>query len=421
MLTAKQREAFKFCNEEGSFLLSVGVIRSGKTYSSAMAFMLYTLKQRKPYTHLIVGRKHRQLYLEVLPTLKRAASGMGLTLSYDRSEQIGTCGQQTYVFVAGEDERSIGRVQGITAHSIFADEVTLLFPKFFDTCLSRMSYADSKAWCCCNPDSPMQHIKKNHIDKGTVDKILSFDFFDNPTMTHKTVLRYSKQFSGVFAKRMIKGLWAKADGTIFNPSRVEELNMNNYKIVSINIGIDYGVASTTAFVPLLTLREKRGAGIQGKLQYYIPMVYGVTCDEDAGIVPDDNMLLSELAWFVRTMEESCKKKVNSLLLDPSAVSFRRAIQKSKAKKEGPCIFTPVRGADNDVTNGIRVTDAALVSGEVVIDPTTCSPLLDEMDGYVWGDNERPVKENDHYCDAMRYVIYKILTKSHKVVSKPQEL
>lgn len=36
---------------------------------------------------------------------------------------------------------------------------------------------------------------------------------------------------------------------------------------------------------------------------------------------------------------------------------------------------------------------------------SCKNLREELSGYRWGDNGKPVKENDHTCDALRYALY----------------
>ena len=87
-----------------------------------------------------------------------------------------------------------------------------------------------------------------------------------------------------------------------------------------------------------------------------------------------------------------------VIIDPSAASFIALLKKSGWAK--------VRKADNDVLNGIRETASAMNTGKIKV-LRSIKEWSDEMGGYVWDDSEgdeRPVKVNDHYCDATRYMV-----------------
>jgi hypothetical protein len=59
-----------------------------------------------------------------------------------------------------------------------------------------------------------------------------------------------------------------------------------------------------------------------------------------------------------------------------------------------------------VLDGIRETANALDNGYVKI-CRDCKEWVEEASGYVWDDkatDDRPVKENDHLMDAMRYFV-----------------
>ena len=70
----------------------------------------------------------------------------------------------------------------------------------------------------------------------------------------------------------------------------------------------------------------------------------------------------------------------------------------------------MRDADNEVVPGIVATASRLSSGHVVVHQR-CENLIREMGGYVWDDTaadkgeDKPVKEADHGCDALRYFVY----------------
>ena len=91
------------------------------------------------------------------------------------------------------------------------------------------------------------------------------------------------------------------------------------------------------------------------------------------------------------------------IIDPSAASFITAMKRSH-------IFHAVP-ADNAVKDGIREVSVAIQRGKIKINPSL-DFIKREFGGYVWNDNEEPVKENDHSLDSIRYFV-----KTTKVVPK----
>ena len=64
-----------------------------------------------------------------------------------------------------------------------------------------------------------------------------------------------------------------------------------------------------------------------------------------------------------------------------------------------------------VAKGISAVASELVQGRLTISPD-CVHTLGEIPSYVWDTKyaascgeDRPLKENDHCCDAMRYGVY----------------
>ena len=57
-----------------------------------------------------------------------------------------------------------------------------------------------------------------------------------------------------------------------------------------------------------------------------------------------------------------------------------------------------------MADGIRETASCMAQGKIKINPE-CKSVVRELQGYVWDDkagDDKPVKENDHAMDAMRY-------------------
>lgn len=74
------------------------------------------------------------------------------------------------------------------------------------------------------------------------------------------------------------------------------------------------------------------------------------------------------------------------------------------------------GCDNDVLNGIRVTSKFISQKNILINKSKCPHLLESLYSYVWNEKssdkgeDKPLKENDHAPDALRYAIYSAFPK-----------
>ena len=385
MLSTRQKELIGFTQEPGTISCSVGSIRSGKTYAATTAFGLNLCRQDKPYLHLLLGRKLRVIEQEILPTLHDAAMMVGANYRYMPGKGLIEINNQRIVVAAGNDKRSLDRIQGLTVKDVLADEATLLPESFFTTGMSRMSFKHSKAWLCCNPSTPLHFLKKKWIDEGKVDQHLNFEFKDNPTLAPEVVARYESMFAGAFRKRMVEGLWYASDGLVFTDYTIGDVP-EGYTLVKTEAGMDYGVASPTAVIPVQTWRKGK------QFHWHIPGELYLDGGADKRN-PTDVEIGNAVFDYLHALSAT------SLVLDPSALSIRNELLKKPGRN-----FV-VRRAKNDVAWGLRVAGAVLAHKPITISKRA-ERLLDELDSYAWDPDkpDQPIKANDHACDATRYVI-----------------
>ena len=89
------------------------------------------------------------------------------------------------------------------------------------------------------------------------------------------------------------------------------------------------------------------------------------------------------------------------IVDPSAASFEVELRRHRK---------PVKQANNEVLDGIRFVSNLFTQGDLVI-CEECHNLIREMGSYVWDTRsmklgeDKPLKQNDHALDAMRYVLF----------------
>ncbi len=378
----KQRRAINFCQEPGYMYIAQGAIRSGKTYSALLGFFIYTQSITKYKLNIVGGRNLRAMKLEMLPTLQDHANTMGLTHHYDKMDNMWTCNDVKYLFVAGHNYQSEQRIRSLSLGSGFCDEVTLVPEEFFKHLTSRLTYDDSKIWVTCNPGSKRHWFKEGWIDAEKYDLIDTFYMDDNASLGEKVKERNRSLYSGVFKKRMIDAVWCNTDGIIYKEWLDYDRLPTKLAVKRIDIGVDYGVSSITSFVKIITAKD-------GKR--YITDNYQHNGEEDDNKTDED--LASDLMKFVGG------DKINTLYYDPTAVSFRNTLRRKKI----PFIL---KAADNEVIGGIRTTMNQFYSGNMKVNKK-CKHIIRELDIYSWHEEipDKPIKENDHHMDAIRYVIY----------------
>ena len=116
------------------------------------------------------------------------------------------------------DERSEQKIRGGTFSRIYGDELTLWPASFFRMALTRMSTEGAKLGGTTNPDAPRHWLKAEFMDREDELDLRSFHFTfaDNPSLGPTYLDRMEKEFTGIWYKRFVKGLWVIAEGAIWD-------------------------------------------------------------------------------------------------------------------------------------------------------------------------------------------------------------
>ena len=392
----RQSEVLEWKNTPGERLaMSIGSIRAGKTYISSLAFFLYTQFLQEPFLHLIAGRKARTVELEIIQTLRYFAGVAGKPFRYKSNDQTLYIGDQTYAIACGNDKKSEDRLIGLTTHSSLLDEITLLPEDFFKTAVSRMSYKDSKGWGCANPQGPNNFIKKDWIDKGRVARIFDFGLDDNPTLDDEVKDYYIDTFDGVFAQRLIQGLWAATSGLIWPHYEIEVIPFDRFpKGAQCVVAVDYGISvSGTAIVPLVRI---------GKEHWHVPEVKLIQNSADKPTPIDEE--LATAVWEI-IKKYGATRCVIDHAGGASLISLMQR-QRGQKDKDGWRRRAAVYGANKEVQLGLRFTGSCLKTGRVTIG-NGARELAEDIGSYIWDEYEEgvPHKEGKNQfdlCDALRY-------------------
>lgn len=378
------------CEYEG--IIADGAIRSGKTMSMSLSFVLWAMNSFNGKVFTMSGKTIASFRRNVLLWLKIMLYSRGYAVEDKRSENLlivrhGAVENQFFIF-GGRDEASQDLIQGITSAGAFFDEVALMPESFVNQAVARCSVAGSKFWFNCNPGMPLHWFKIQWIDERVKKKMLYIHFTmdDNLSLTDEIKERYRQQFAGVFFKRYILGMWVAGDGQIYDmwsdgllfDELPPAIRYRRY------IAIDYGTTNPTVF---LDIRDDGDALWVWREYYY-----------DSKKVmrqKDDSEYAADLAAFIG---DEC---VDAVILDPSAASFKVA-----ANNRG----IVVRDAKNDVLDGIRAVATMMTLKKLRVH-RSCRMLYGEIYGYIWDEKaaergeEKPVKQADHCVDALRYGVF----------------
>jgi PBSX family phage terminase large subunit len=392
MISAKQNKirAFPYSNYDA--LICDGAVRSGKTSIMMVTFVKWAMDNFTGRKFGICGKTVDSAIKNIVdPFLMLSWAKERYSMRWRRAEKLlevrrGTVCNVFEVF-GGKDESSYMLVQGRTFAGVLLDEVALMPESFVNQALARCSVEGARLWFSCNPDNPNHWFYKNWILKRKERNALylHFTMFDNPSLSRKTLERYQSMYSGVFYERYILGKWVAAEGLVY-PNFGESCIVDDVPSEGdFYISCDYGTLNPFS-AGLWRVDDKRAVRVR---EYYYN-------GRETNAQKTDEEYYAELEKLAGEME------IESVVVDPSAASFIETIRRHGR-------FS-VRKAKNDVKNGIITTARMLQSGQVKIH-RSCTDAIREFGLYRWDEkatDDRPIKENDHAMDDIRYFCQTVL-------------
>ena len=376
-----------------------GSVRSGKTMSMTIGFVLWSMKNFNGENFAFCGKTIDSLKRNVITPMQKWLEGVvKIKVNLSRNFlDISLCGHTNrYYFFGGKDESSYQLIQGITLAGVLLDEVALMPKSFVEQALARCSVTGSKLWFNCNPDSSEHWFFKEWVDENsekTSNKNrlhLHFTMDDNFSLSDEVKQRYERMYSGVFYDRYIRGLWVLAEGLVypmFDKSRHIIEKYTPTTAAAYYISVDYGTLNPCS-MGLWAVEKNRAVRIK---EYYYD-------GRKKSIQKTDEEYYSALERLAEGFD------IKNVIIDPSAASFITTI-----KKHGK--FS-VRKARNDVLNGIRTT-MTLLDNDRLFFCENCKDTIREFALYRWDKKtgkDAVIKENDHAMDDIRYFCYTVLRR-----------
>ena len=384
-------------------IIADGAIRSGKTVSMSLSFVMWAMSLFDGQNFAMCGKTIGSFRRNVLFWLKLMLRSRGYSITDHRADNLLAVrknGKENYFYIfGGKDERSQDLIQGITLAGVFFDEVALMPESFVNQATGRCSVKGSKFWFNCNPDGPYHWFKVNWIDKCKEKNILylHFKMDDNLSLAEDIKKRYRSMYTGVFFKRYILGLWAVAEGIIYDMFSKERhtKDIKEFFRILINgnryVSCDYGTQNATVF--LLWNKGRDGKWYCIREYYY--------SGRDKAKQKTDSEYADDLKEWLEGIQ------IKAIIVDPSAASFIAELRKRGYK---------VLKAKNDVLDGIRLV-GTMLNLEQLVFASSCKETIKEFASYVWDEKalergeDKPTKQHDHCLDACRYFVSTILGNS----------
>lgn len=392
MISPKQAKILAFPYSKYDALICDGAVRSGKTSIMMWAFVRWAMENFSGQRFGVCGRTVDSCTKNIIvPFTAMSLAKERYIIRWRRGDKVmevrrGAVTNYFEVF-GGKDEASYTLVQGRTLAGVLLDEVVLMPESFVNQALARCSVDGSRIWFSCNPGSPQHWFYKNWIE-GSAQRnalYLHFNMRDNPALSDSILARYEAMYSGVFYDRYILGKWVLAEGLI-------------YPMFGDSCVVD---------------EEPVTEG-----EYYISCDYGTLNPFSAQLWHWDGKTATCLREYYysgretqrnKTDEEYCTEigrlagnlPIRSIVVDPSAASFIEVLRRKQYI---------VRKAKNEVLNGIMLTARYLQDGTIKIH-RRCKDSIREFGLYRWDDKateDKPIKENDHAMDSIRYFAFTIL-------------
>ena len=380
-LTEKQMEYLQNCNHRWN--VKTGATGSGKS------FLDFTVTIPKRITAargegllVLLGNTRGTLERNILEPMRTWWPGQVGIIRSDNTVEL--FGKKVYALGA-DNKKHVARIQGATFEYVYGDEVTTWSQDVFEMLKSRLRCEHSHFDGTCNPDNP-EHWFKKFLDSDA-DIYQQSYVIDDGVLPPKVVEELKKEYYGtVYYDRYILGLWRQADGLIYK----------------------FGVENVIDSVP------DRG-------EYYISVDYGTLNPFSAGLWcwdgktatrmkeyyysgRDNRFNKTDEEYYIELEKLAGDLPIKFVIVDPSAASFIEVI-----KRHGKF---HVKKAVNDVVPGIITTARYLQDGTIKIH-RSCKDAIREFGLYRWDKDsteDKPIKENDHAMDEIRYFSMTVLRK-----------
>jgi PBSX family phage terminase large subunit len=381
--------------------LYVGSIRSGKTMGALFPWARHVYNRGDRGQLIMIGKSLDSLERNVLTPAQNLFGDD--VFSYKLGNRSANLDGHEIHLLSAYNRRSFKKLRGMTCAGWLGDEVTLWPQNFFDELLGRMSPKGAMGIGTTNPDHPNHWLWEDWLSRIKGDSLdwlhFRFRLEDNPFLESEFVKQIEREYQGLYYQRLVLGMWVMAAGAIydmFNSGvhvRDCPQGFDHY-----GVSVDKGTVNPTTYL-LFGWDDPR------------ERIHLLDCYFHEGGAENESRKTNP--QYADDFEDFLRgTSPEAIVVDPSAADFIAELRERGFE---------VQAGDNDVINGINFTAGLLgyeAPGEErlwVNDIPSTKPVRKEFQSYVWDERDgvqhnKPVKENDHTMDALRYFLYTVIAK-----------
>jgi PBSX family phage terminase large subunit len=225
---------------------------------------------------------------------------------------------------------------------------------------------------------------------------------DNLALDPAIKKRYETLYTGVFYRRYILGEWCMAEGLIYQFDQDANCVTDLPEELSKGYGewyisCDYGTLNPFS------------AGL-----WWVYQSKAIRVAEYYYSGRSSSVQMTDEEYYQELEKLAGDRLIRAVIVDPSAASFIATIRKHGR--------FAVRKARNEVLPGIRLVATMLKAGVIKIG-ANCTDAIREFGLYHWdekGEVDKPIKENDHAMDDIRYFCATVMRRIWRGAEDDQE-
>jgi len=368
------------------FIMFCAGVQSGKTTFGAVWIINESVKHG-PGDYLIIAPTYKILQQSTMQKFhEMAPRGWGV---FNKAESTFRTRDGRVFFLRSADKPE--SIEGITAKAIWADEASLMKPMIWVMMQGRVSRTQGRILMTFTPISlnwiyheiendkaRKKEAKRNGEDPRSVSDIdfIRFASVDSPYFPKEEFERARRTMPAHAFQLRYEGIFGKPEGLVY-PDFQDHMIVDSFAIPrewQIVGGMDFG--QFNPFVALKGALEPRDDVLYVYDEYYMARK---TYDEHKHYLSDG------LTYFA----------------DPSGA---QDIEELRARD------FDIQAANNDVSTGLNAVTERIKTNRLKVFKN-CVNTLDEFSLYQWERNQttgewrdKPLKQNDHCMDALRYLV-----------------
>ncbi len=382
---------------DGASLLVSGPVQSGKSVSTCFGFCDFAA-QWAGQDFILASRSQRQMSGAVLKYVREWHHLAGLKFrrraEWWEAESYNGRGTNRYFTLLGTNEASEGRARSFTAAGALIDELTLVPQSFAAQIQARCSVPGARLVGITNPDSPLHWVHQDWIDGGV--PTYTFGLKDNPTLTKAYIKGLKRLYHGAAKKRMVHGEWVSSEGLVYPYVRVAEPPVGTPR--KVVVCADWASSGWCHAVLL--------GGFEGGDWYAMKeWLHNGQTHGHLNEIESAERIKAELVGG---------RKVDMAVADKSNKRFVRAL----GHVLGTNAYASYSLPSHEVRRGITMVRMWIEDGMLSF-TKRCPETIRQHQLYRWCPNaailgeDKPIKEDDHGCDAVRYGVWAVASAQKK--------